>query len=83
MNKAAEARTTGGNTNIDYNLRVELGFPKGNINISNDNKIELERDTILALLIEGLETFIAKTYGQSIPSDLQEIIDKLEAWYHY
>ena len=79
----AEVRTTGGNTNIDYNLRVKLGFPDANINIDSDNRVELTRDTVLALLIEGLGLFVAKTYGQSIPSDLQTIIDKLAAWYHY
>lgn len=79
----AEARTTGGNYNIDFALRTKLGFPNANINIDSDDKVELSRDSMLALLIEGLGLFIAKTYGQSIPSDLQQIINKLAAWYHY
>lgn len=83
MAQATEVKTTGGNTNIDYNLRVKLGFPNGNINIDSNDRVELTQDTVLALLIDGLGLFIAKTYGQNIPSDLQAIINKLAAWYHY
>lgn len=84
MSKAAEARTTGGNYNIDYNLRVELGFPDGNINIDKDDKIELSDESILANLCLGLSTFIIDHYGHyNIPEDLQKVINNLNKWYHY
>lgn len=54
MSKAAEARTTGGNTNIDYNLRVKLGFPDGNLNIDGSTSQELNDPSLLRYIIEIL-----------------------------
>ena len=82
----AEVRTTGGNTNIDYNLRVKLGFPDANINVDNNNKIELQENSILALICEAIELINLNFQrgGDEGKTGLNNVATQLKnKWYHY
>lgn len=73
MSKAAEARTTGGNTNIDYNLRVKLGFPDGNLNIDGSKVQELTDNGLLRDIIEILEMLYSQYFDQLNNSELKRL----------
>lgn len=91
MSKAAEARTTGGNTNIDYNLRVKLGFPNGNLNIDGSSSQELNDPSLLRYIIEILEMLYSQYFDQLSsserkllsPTSLKNKIDELRLYAQY
>jgi hypothetical protein len=73
MSKAAEARTTGGNTNIDYNLRVKLGFPDGNLNIDGSKVQELTDNGLLRYIIEIFEMLYSQYFDKLNNSELKRL----------